>query len=157
MLTILPNINTTQNTYNFGFKARFSQKDIKILMNSAKDEIQFTRNTVIKQSSKTSAKDIYGRLSVLLDHIDSIKGKSLGLIEEKLSNGKKFFKIVNDKNEIISLGQNPMMALDSAFVFRSSFNLAPEHWGNKIPNNVIHERQELLGEITEQEILAKAL
>ena len=149
------------------FKARFSQNDVKILMNSAKEEANVMQDMFVRgakrmkgvcpEKANLTANVMYGRLNAILEHADKVKGKVLSLAEEKLSNGTKAFKVLNENNEILGLAKTPVAALDNAFVMRGKVELAPMYWGHKLPNRVIEENMQKFGEISEKDVLAKAL
>lgn len=149
------------------FKARFSQKDVNLLMDSAKNEALFIQDIMVRsahriaavcpEKANLTAKTMYGRLNVILDHVDSIMGKVLFISNEKFANGKKIFKIINENNEILGSANSPIAALENAFVMRGKFELAPVYWGHKLPDRIINERVQKLGEITEQDVISKVL
>jgi len=154
----------TINQTTPNFKARFTTKDIKILMNSAKDEALFTQNFMRRGAKaldtkriKLSGKTLYGKLKAILDHVDTLKGKQVSLLEEKVQGSNTIFKIINDNNEVLGTGARPIIALDNAFVIRTRFELAPEYWGDKLPVRLLMGNAKKLGEITPQDILSKAL
>ena len=51
----------------------------------------------------------------------------------------------------------PIKALENAFVMKGKNELAPMYWGHKTPNRVIEENMQKIGEISEKDVLAKAL
>ena len=160
-------LNTTISHSKPQFKARFSQKDIKILMDSAKQKANLMQDMYVRgtqrmtgvtpEKAKLTEKVMYGRLNAILEHADKVKGKVLSLAEEKLPNGKKAFKVLNENNEILGLAENPITALENAFVMKGKNELAPMYWGHKSPNRVIEENMQKIGEISEKDVLAKAL
>ena len=164
---MLVNFNANHKSMNPQFQARFSQKDVKTLMNSAKEGAHFMQDVVALGAERMTAKvpekaalspsTMYGRLNAILDHVDSLKGKVMSLVEEKLPNGGKAYKIMNENNEVLGKGARPMAALDDAFVLGGKQELAPKYWGDKLPDRVLAEKSQKLGEITEQDVLAKAL
>ena len=160
-------LNPSINKINPQFKARFSQKDVKVLMKSSKDIVSFEQDVIAKgvelrtgikpENAKLTANAMYGKLNAILDHVDKLKGKVMSLVEEKLPNGEKIFKIVNEDNKVLGSHKEPIIALDNAFVMRYKYELAPEYWGDKMPLRVLVENQDKIGRITEQDVLAKAL
>lgn len=160
-------LNPSINKINPQFKARFSQKDIKVLMKSSKDIVSFEQDVIAKgvelrtgikpENAKLTANAMYGKLNAILDHVDKLKGKVMSLVEEKLPNGEKIFKIVNEDNKVLGSHKEPIIALDNAFVMRYKYELAPEYWGDKMPLRVLVENQDKIGRISEQDVLAKAL
>ena len=160
-------LNPNINKINPQFKARFSQKDVKVLMKSSKDIVSFEQDVIAKgvelrtgikpENAKLTANAMYGKLNAILDHVDKLKGKVMSLVEEKLPNGEKIFKIVNEDNKVLGSHKEPIIALDNAFVMRYKYELAPEYWGDKMPLRVLVENQDKIGRITEQDVLAKAL
>ena len=154
-------LNPSINKINPQFKARFSQKDVKVLMKSSKDIVSFEQDVIAKgvelrtgikpENAKLTANAMYGKLNAILDHVDKLKGKVMSLVEEKLPNGEKIFKIVNEDNKVLGSHKEPIIALDNAFVMRYKYELAPEYWGNKMPLRVLVENQEKIGRITEKD------
>ena len=161
------NLNTSINQINPQFKARFSQKDVKTLMNSAKKVVSWEQDMVTKgvelrtgikpEKAELTANAMYSKLNAILEHVDKLKGKVMSLVEENLPNGEKIFKIVNEDNKVLGSHKEPIIALDNAFVMRYKCELAPEYWGEKMPLRVLVENQDKIGRITEQDVLAKAL
>ena len=161
------NLNTSINQDTPQFKARFSQKDVKTLMTSAKRVASFEKDLIANgvelrtrikpEKAELTANAMYGKLNAILEHVDKLKGKVMLLVEEKLPNGEKMFKIVNENNKVLGSHKEPIIALDNAFVMRYKYELAPKYWGDKLPLRVLVESQEKIGRITEQDVLAKAL
>ena len=161
------NLNTSINQATPQFKARFSQKDVKTLMSSAKRVVSFEQDVIAKgvelrtrikpENAELTANAMYGKLNAILEHVDKLKGKVMSLVEEKLPNGEKIFKIVNEDNKVLASNKEPIIALDNAFIMRYKYELAPEYWGDKLPLRALVENQEKIGRITEQDVLAKAL
>ena len=159
--------NTDINQTKTQFKARFSQKDVKTLMASAKRVVLFEQEVIAKgvelrtrikpEKVELTANHMYSKLNAILEHEDKLKGKVMSLVEEKLSNGEKIFKIVDEDNKVLGSHKEPIIALDNAFVMRYKYELAPEYWGDKMPLRVLVENQDKIGRITEQDVLAKAL
>ena len=115
------------------------------------------RTRIKPEKAELTANAMYGKLNAILEHVDKLKGKVMLLVEEKLPNGEKMFKIVNENNKVLGSHKEPIIALDNAFVMRYKYELAPKYWGDKLPLRVLVESQEKIGRITEQDVLAKAL
>lgn len=81
----------------------------------------------------------------------------MSLVEEKLPNNEKVFKIVNDRNEVLGASKDPFIALDKAFVMRSQYEILPQYWGHRLPLRVLRENRDKIGRITEKDVLEKAL
>ena len=136
-------------------------------MSSAKRVVSFEQEVIAKgvelrtrikpENAELTANAMYGKLNATLEHVDKLKGKVMSLVEEKLPNGEKMFKIVNEDKKVLGSHKEPIVALDNAFVMRSIYELAPKYWGDKLPLRALVENQEKIGRITEQDVLAKAL
>ena len=161
------NLNTSISQTNPQFKARFSQNDVKTLMSSAKHVVTceqemiakgvHIRTGVVPEKAVLTANAMYSKLNAILDHVDKLKSKVMSLVEEKLPNGEKIFKIVNEDNMVLGASKEPIIALDNAFVMRGKYELAPEYWGHRLPLRALVESQEKIGRITEKDVLDKAL
>ncbi len=161
------NFNSSINQANFNFKARFPRKHIEIFMDSALKDAEVKQNSVMKfvhrntgvmpEKCPLNESTIYGKLNAVLEHVDSLKEKVFVLAEEKLSNGEKIFKIMNETKEVIGENKTPITALESAFVLRGRYELAPQYWGNKLPIRLINEIEQKNGDITKNDVLSKAL
>ena len=149
------------------FKARFTQADIKKFMDSAKNEAVHMQKLMIKgekrrtghkpQPAPLTADTMYRELNAILTHVDNLKGKYLSLLEETLPSGRKLFKIVNEKKQVLGEGPIPILALDNAFVHRTIPSINPKQTEHKILPIALYKTERSIGSITEQDILSKAL
>ena len=83
------NLNTSINQATPQFKARFSQKDIKTLMSSAKRVVSFEQEVIAKgvelrtrikpEKAELTANAMYGKLNAILEHVDKLKVKVTSL------------------------------------------------------------------------------
>lgn len=164
---MLPVSNYSYQSTNFG--ARFSKNDVEILMNSYKEGELLLQDVYARTASrmtelpaeslkaKLDTNVLYRRLNVLLEQAEKVKGRSLKLIQEVFTDGRKLFKIHNEKSEILGMGETPMRAMEDSFVLRQKYELAPKFWGDKIPERVVREKISQNPPITEEDVFAKAL
>ena len=156
-------VNFRTNNYTPNFKARFSREDIKTLMKSAEKETEFMQDVMAISVANKTGKPVenikaeldsntkYRSLNAILTHADKVKGKALKLIKEDT------YKILNDYNEILGVGKEPMQALRNAFILRSKYELAPKYWGHRIPNRILEEIIQKQDFVTEEDVLSKSL
>ena len=153
-------LNTNIYQTNSNFKARFPQKNIEIFMNSAQKDADAMQDSVVRfvyrntdvmpEKITLNENTIYGKLNAILEHVDSLKGKIMLLVEEKLPNGESIFKIMNETKEVLGENKTPITTLENVFVLRSRYELAPQYWGNKLPLRIIDEIEQKNGNITKK-------